>query len=73
MPDYRKVADALFTDRVGQPLNDWIADRRDRGDTWRAITRDLYDVTGGVIDVVPQTLINWSSESRKTDVKEPAA
>ncbi len=67
MPDYRKVADALFADRVGMPLDDWIADRREEGKSWRLIVRELYEVTDGIIDVVPQTLINWTEE------REPAA
>ncbi len=67
MPDYRKVADALFTDRVGMPLSDWIADRRQEGKSWRLIVRDLYEATDGIIDVAPQTLINWTEE------REPAA
>jgi len=65
MPDYFRVADALFTDRVGQPLTDWIADRRDAGTSWRRITRDLYDATDGVLDVAPQTLINWTVAAQK--------
>jgi len=67
VPDYRKVADALFADRVGMPLDDWIADRREEGKSWRLIVRELYEVTDGIIDVVPQTLINWTEE------REPAA
>ena len=63
MRDYRRLADALFTDRVGQPLDDWIADRREEGQSWRAISRELQTVTGGVIDVTPQTLINWTVDS----------
>jgi hypothetical protein len=66
--DYRRIAEALFEDRHGQPLSDWIADQKDAGLTWRAIARQLRDLTGGLLDVAPQTLINWQADHR-----EPAA
>ena len=63
MSDYRRIAEALFEDRHGQPLTDWIADQKDDGLTWRAVARNLRDLTGGIIDVAPQTLINWLQDT----------
>jgi len=66
--DYRRIAEALFEDRYGQPLLDWVADRKDEGLTWRNVARQLSDLTGGIIDLAPQTLLNWAADHR-----EPAA
>lgn len=63
MSDYRRIAEALFEDRHGQPLTDWIADQKDDGLTWRAVARNLRTLTGGIIDVAPQTLINWLQDT----------
>lgn len=68
MSDYRRIAEALFEDRYGQPLLDWIADRKEAGLTWRKVAQELRDTTGGLLDVAPQTLINWQADRR-----EPAA
>lgn len=66
MSDYRRLAEALFEDRYGQPLADWIADQKDDGHTWRVVARNLRELTGGLLDVSPQTLINWMQEGDKT-------
>ena len=46
---------------LGQPVERFISDRRP-GRSWRLIARDLYEVTGGQIDVTPQTLRNWHGQ-----------
>lgn len=61
MTEYQSVVSALFTDRHGQPVEDWIADQRDAGMSWRKVARGLYELTGGLVDVTPQTLINWTT------------
>ena len=41
--DIRPMVDALVTDRAGLPLADWLADQRDEGMSWPAITDKLAD------------------------------
>lgn len=50
----------LATILLGEPVGAWIRARRDAGDSWRTISRDLAERTNGRIDVVHQTLVNWS-------------
>lgn len=51
----------LETQPDGYPLGDWVADQRDEPDVvpWRSISYELHSRTGGVIDLPPQTLLNW--------------
>lgn len=50
----------LATLLLGEPVDEWIKARRDAGQPWRTIARDLYDRTNGRIDVAHQTLVNWT-------------
>lgn len=65
MPDYRKVAEAYFADQHNKGLKDWVDEcrRSDPPIAWRRIVVQLSEMTGGVVDVAPQTLINWFGES----------
>lgn len=50
----QKLASAL----LHRDVVEFIAERRpDR--SWRVIARDIYEATHGLVDVTPQTLINW--------------
>jgi hypothetical protein len=62
MTTAQRLADALFAQLTGQPLLDWIADRRDAGDSWHQISVAFYDVTG--VSVTDVSLQNWSTGSR---------
>lgn len=45
---------------LGEPVEAWILARRERGQSWRVIARDLYTATNGRVDVAHQTLVNWT-------------
>jgi hypothetical protein len=47
------------TEILGRPLAEWIADRRASGATWRQITKDLEESTGGRIRVNQETVRTW--------------
>lgn len=53
----QQVVDRLFAELHGQPLADWIADRREDGMSWRRIEKELFAKAG--IDVSHITLMNW--------------
>lgn len=71
VPDFRKVAEAYFADRHDQALEQWVETRRsqDPPAPWRRIVVELAEMTDGVVDVAPQTLINWYGDVDR----EPAA
>lgn len=58
----RKLASVLLK----QDVVEYILERRPHR-SWRVIARDIYEATGGEVDVTPQTVINWVREN------EPAA
>lgn len=49
---------------LGQPVHEWIADRRDEGVTWRRLPGLLCEVTQGQIDVTDQTLRHWINANK---------
>ena len=53
----RQLLNVLWADRHGYPFDDWIADLRDSGKSWREIERLVEDETGVVITNV--TLLTW--------------
>ena len=53
----------LASHLLGQPVGDWIADRRDTGRSWRLIARDLHEQTGGAVDVTHETLRAWADRA----------
>ena len=52
---------------VGQPIGDWIAERRAAGASWRQIARDLNAATGGRIRATHETVRNWSRPATSKD------
>lgn len=48
---------------LGRPVTDWIADRREAGDSWRRIELALEEATNGQIRVEHETLRRWSGLS----------
>lgn len=50
---------ALAEARLGQPLAQWLGDRR--GTPWRALAEDFRFATNGV-RVSPETLRQWTAE-----------
>lgn len=67
MSNLQTIVSAMFADRHGQPLEDWIADRRETTPPtpWRTVARELYEMTDGLVDLAPQTLINWTADDRE--------
>lgn len=54
----QKLADKLFEQLVGQPLQDWIDDQRQAGQSWYAVADAFYEVTG--VRISHMTLVAWS-------------
>jgi hypothetical protein len=54
----------LIEERMGQPLDAFVRDRRRQGDSWNAISVALLRRTD--VAVTNQTLINWFGERVKT-------
>lgn len=44
---------------LGEPVANFISSRRAEGHAWRIVARDLYEATGGQIDVTYETLRSW--------------
>lgn len=58
-----KTATHKYADiRLGQPLEQYVADKRKAGVSWRRISLDLRDETNGDIDVTYETLRAWFPE-----------
>jgi len=57
----KSLADAIVTDRLGLPLADLIADRREAGDSWQTIADTLDEQTDGVVSVSWMTIQRWAS------------
>lgn len=66
-PDLRSssgtATQRLATILIGQDVNEFIAERRNAGRAWRFIVRDLYEATGGQVDVTYETLRQWNSDA----------
>jgi hypothetical protein len=60
--DIRPMVDAIVTDRLGLPLDEWISDRRDEGTSWQDVAALLSEVTDGVVAVSWTTLRRWSEK-----------
>lgn len=61
MSPTRQLASALFAQLAGQPLEDWVADARDAGQSWRQIAM-RFEATTGVF-LTDQTFANWFSHA----------
>lgn len=57
----RRLAEIL----IDEPLESFVATRRDAGRSWRVIARDLWTATDGQIDVTAMTLQNWFAGDTK--------
>ena len=44
---------------LGEPVDKWARELRSSGRSWRLIARDLYEATGGQIDVTYEALRRW--------------
>jgi len=50
-----KYADTV----LGRPLEEYVAEARARGTSWRRISLNLRDETGGEVDITHETLRSW--------------
>ena len=48
---------------LGKPVDVWIRERRAAGRSWRLVSRDLYEATGGQVDVTHEALRRWIERS----------
>ncbi len=55
------MADAICIDRIGQPLLDYIADKREAGESWEDIAVLLSDETDGIVQVSWMTIRRWAA------------
>jgi hypothetical protein len=62
MPDespQQRLASVLLK----RPVLEWVAEQRELGWTLRKIAADLNTLTGGAVDVTPETIRLWSMET----------
>jgi hypothetical protein len=52
----RRLLDLL----IDEGLESFVAERRDRGEPWRLIARQVYERTD--FDITPETLRSWFGE-----------
>lgn len=50
---------------LGRPVVDWIREQRP-DKSYRAIARDLAALTGGQVDVAPETLRLWAPDEAES-------
>jgi hypothetical protein len=53
----------LASHLLGRPVNDWIAELREAGWTYRAIADQLAAATYGAVDVTPEAIRLWTAET----------
>lgn len=62
----RRLADHL----LGASLEQWVRERRERGDSWKRIATELHAATYGQVDIVAETLRLWFRNDQVHDVTE---
>lgn len=69
---WRATVRPMATDRselaghlLGQPVEDWITDKRAAGRSWRQIAKDISDATAGRIRPTHETVRSWSLGNRQ--------
>lgn len=48
---------------LDRDVRDFIAEKRSEGRAWRYVARDLYEATGGQVDVTYETVRTWAGEA----------
>lgn len=64
----RSISEAFWATHMpdARPLSEWVAERRERDESWRSISNEIRDRTAGVLDLPPQTLLNWYGDRDRT-------
>lgn len=47
---------------LGQDVADWIRTQRAEGNSWRIVSRNLYEATNHQVDVTYEALRAWAGE-----------
>jgi hypothetical protein len=63
MPLLETPTQRLATLLLGQPVREWIAEQRERGNSWRKIADDLNARTNGQVDVTHEAVRGWADEA----------
>jgi hypothetical protein len=58
LPQQARTVDALL-EAKGESLQALLDKRHTEGLSYRGIARQLFTLTGGVVDVTPETIRNW--------------
>lgn len=58
--------------QLGASLQDFVLSRRP-DQSWRSISRDLYDVSGGKVDVTGESLRNWYGDAEHGEPAQAAS
>lgn len=58
------LGDSYFQLLKGYSLNEWLADQRDLGHSYRHIAARLADATDGAIVVTYRTIARWVEDSK---------
>lgn len=53
------LAKQLAESALGQPVDEWIAARREDGDSWRTIAVALHDATDGKASFTSEAIRRW--------------
>lgn len=61
----KQLADIM----LGQPVEQWLRDRRDSGASLRAIATELSERTNGRVSVSHQAISKWLRESDEREEK----
>ena len=60
-PQTQLMAGHIAEQKLGYPLDDWVADQRDADKSWQTIATDLSNQTDGIVVVSWETLRRWYS------------
>lgn len=55
----QRTTEALFLEKLGIDMPGYVARSRAAGSSWRAVAREVYEATGGTVQLTDVTLINW--------------
>lgn len=55
----QRLADAI----LGRSVDEFVAERRTAGRSWRHVARDLFEATDGQIDISHETVRLWCGET----------
>lgn len=48
---------------LGQPVDQWVRDRREAGDSWRRIAMQLHEITDGQVSLTGEAIRLWVKDA----------